>query len=84
MVCRLFGNKPLPEPMVMVYCEVDPTFIKKIKKMYCGLATPYGNKDLSTLVQLMACRLFGNKPLPEPVMVYCEVDPTFIKKCIVG
>ena len=41
-------------------------------------------KSGSTLVQLMVYRLFGNKPLPEPMMVYCEVDPTFIKKCIVG
>ena len=23
----------------------------------------------------MACRLFGAKPLPEPVMTYCQLDP---------
>ena len=23
----------------------------------------------------MACRLFGAKPLPEPVLTYCQVDP---------
>ena len=22
----------------------------------------------------MACRLFGAKPLPEPVLVYCQLD----------
>ena len=28
----------------------------------------------STLVQVMACRLFGAKPLPEPMMAYCQLD----------
>ena len=25
-------------------------------------------------VQIMACRLFGAKPLPEPMLVYCQLD----------
>ena len=29
----------------------------------------------STLVQVMACRLLGAKPLPEPVVTYCQLDP---------
>ena len=28
----------------------------------------------STLVQVMACRLFGAKPLPEPMLAYCWLD----------
>ena len=28
----------------------------------------------STLVQIMACRLFGAKPLSKPMMVYCQLD----------
>ena len=28
----------------------------------------------SSLVQVMACRLFGAKPLPEPMLTYCELD----------
>ena len=28
----------------------------------------------SALVQVMACRLFGVKPLPEPMLVYCQSD----------
>ena len=28
----------------------------------------------SSLVQIMACRLIGTKPLPEP-MIYCQLDP---------
>ena len=29
----------------------------------------------STLVQVMACRLFGAKPLPEPMLTHCQLDP---------
>ena len=29
----------------------------------------------STLVQIMACRLFGAKPLYEPMLGYCQLDP---------
>ena len=29
----------------------------------------------SALVQVMACRLFGAKPLPEPMLEYCQLDP---------
>ena len=28
----------------------------------------------SALVQIMACRLFGDKPLSEPMLVYCQLD----------
>ena len=27
------------------------------------------------LVQIMACRLFGANPLPEPLLTYCQLDP---------
>ena len=29
----------------------------------------------SALVHVMACRLFGAKPLPETMLVYCQLDP---------
>ena len=29
----------------------------------------------STLVQIMACRLFGAKPLSKPTVGYCQLDP---------
>ena len=29
----------------------------------------------SALVQVMACPLFGAKPLPEPMLIYCQLDP---------
>ena len=28
----------------------------------------------SALVRVMACRLFGAKPLPEPMLAYCQLD----------
>ena len=28
----------------------------------------------SALVQVMACRLYGTKPLPEPMLAYCQLD----------
>ena len=32
-------------------------------------------RTVSALVQVMACRLFGTKPLPKPMLTYCELDP---------
>ena len=29
----------------------------------------------SALVKVMACHLFGAKPLPEPMLTYCQLDP---------
>ena len=29
----------------------------------------------SALVQIMACRLFGDKPLSKPMLSYCQLDP---------
>ena len=29
----------------------------------------------SALVQIMACGLFGAKPLPKPMLGYCQLDP---------
>ena len=31
--------------------------------------------NIPTLVQIMACRLFGAKPLSEPMLPYCQLDP---------
>ena len=29
----------------------------------------------SALVRVMACCLFGAKPLPDPMLIYCQLDP---------
>ena len=31
--------------------------------------------NIPTIVQIMACRLFGTKPLSEPMLPYCQLDP---------
>ena len=40
---------------------------------------------IQSLVQIMACRLFGAKPLCEPMLSYCQLDTTehiSVKICI--
>ena len=44
-----------------------------------SIVTPHGAAHMhqwtgSGLVQVMACRLFGAKPLPEPMLAYCQLD----------
>ena len=29
----------------------------------------------ASMVEIMACRLFGAKPLSEPMLEYCQLDP---------
>ena len=31
--------------------------------------------NIPTLVQIMACRLFGTKPLSDPILPYCQLHP---------
>ena len=39
----------------------------------------YASLDLSSLVRVMACRLFGAKPLPKPMFTFCQmVSRTFL------
>ena len=35
----------------------------------------YSQWNVSALVQVMACRLFGAKPLPEPMLAYYQLYP---------
>ena len=35
----------------------------------------YASVNYSSLVQITACRMAGAKPLPEPVLEYCWLDP---------
>ena len=34
-----------------------------------------GQYNVTTLVQIMACRLFGGKPLSDPMPYDCQLDP---------
>ena len=35
----------------------------------------YAAANIPPLLQIMACRLFGAKPLSEPMLSYCQLDP---------
>ena len=42
----------------------------------CGTSATYTRQWFRwALVQIMACRLFGAKPLSEPKLGYCQLDP---------
>ena len=40
------------------------------------IASDLRQHNIPTLLQIMACRLFGAKPLSEPMLPYCQLDPT--------
>ena len=42
---------------------------------HCGLVVPCQHRSWSTLVQIMACYLCSDKPLPESMLTYCQFDP---------
>ena len=54
-------------------------FLKKTpvyrQNLFWCYSTGYCQWTGSTLVQVMACRLFCAKPLPEPVLTYCQLNP---------
>ena len=35
----------------------------------------YSSVNRANIVQIMACRLFGTKPLSKPIQGYCQLDP---------
>ena len=47
--------------------NVGPTHIQQCR-------TELGQWTRSALVQVMACRLFCTKPLPEPMLAFCQLD----------
>ena len=51
----------------------------RVRQLHCLLRCPefctYASVNRFTLVQIMACLLFGDNPLSEPMMVYCQLDP---------
>ena len=43
--------------------------------LYLLIEAEWRLQPRSSLVQIMACRLFGGNPLSEPMMYYCQLDP---------
>ena len=66
----------------ITWANVDPDPCRHMASLgrneltHCGTGMPHGIRDLlSSLFQIMACSLFSTKPLPEPVVTYCQLDP---------
>ena len=65
------GSKMLKKPLNMNLC------IASLRQMN---SSPPSAAYMSlwtgpAMVQVMACRLFGVKPLPEPMPTYCQLGP---------
>ena len=74
MAWRRPGDKPLSEPMMVSLtthiCVTRPQWVNSAlpSTAYIRWWTE------STLVQVMACCLFGAKPLTEPIRTYCQLN----------
>ena len=55
----------------------DPSLLMKLASLLtqCPGAAYICQWTGPALVQVMACHLFGAKPLPEPMLTYCQLDP---------
>ena len=54
--------------LVIIECNV---FVNKLIPPNDAYMRPVPG---STFVQVMACRLFGAKPLSDPMLPYCQLD----------
>ena len=52
-------------------CEWKTNFMPH----FTARLTTYSSQPSPSLVQLMACRLIDPKPLSEPMLYYCQLDP---------
>ena len=62
MVLKLFG---LVVFVVFFYWKLSTS-------THCAIKS-YGFLELCYWVQVMACRLIGARPLPEPILTYCSI-----------
>ena len=75
MAWRLWGDKPLSEPMMvsllMHICVTRPQWVNPLR---LSAAYKHIHMNQPSLIQIMACRLVGTKPLSENVV--CEMVTT--------
>ena len=78
------GNKPLSEAMMVSLlthiCVAWPQWVNSLRPCDAYMCLqprpstgPVDNR--TALVQIMACHLFGAKPLSNPMMYYYQLDP---------
>ena len=57
-----------------LFCHTEPS--SRVNSSSPSATYMYMRQRIrSPLVQIMACRLFGTKPLPKPVLGYCQLYP---------
>ena len=62
--------------MKKIWVNVDMTVYLSDCMNSSHRSTAYiGQQTGSALVQVMACRMIGVKPLPEPMLTYCLLNP---------
>ena len=59
---------------ITAYIEIGVGFMEGFNSMRLSNANMH-QYNIPTLLQIMACRLFGAKPLTEPMLPYCQIDP---------
>ena len=60
---------------IMLRIDISAGVNTSIKDTHLPLVPAYMRRwTWSLLVQVMACRLFGAKLLPEPRLTYCQLD----------
>ena len=70
------GDKPLSDPlMVIVVTHICVTWPQWVKSL--GQRDAYMHyQPWPSLVQIMAFHMFGTKPLSEPMLYHCQVNPS--------
>ena len=76
MAWRRPGDKPLSDPLMVSVlthiCVTRPQWVKSL-----GQRDAYTHHQLRpSLVQIMALYQFGTKPLSEPMLHHCKVNPS--------
>ena len=64
ILCNIWGCVDLSPPSVAYMGQQYSITLIRYWRQWTG----------SSLVQVMACHLFGAKPLPEPMQPYCQLD----------
>ena len=69
-------EQEIPQPLII---EISLKNLFKCPKVQWVNSSPPSAAYMrqwtrSALVQVMACRMFGAKPAPEPMLVYCQLD----------
>ena len=65
-------------PFLLLPAEWFPSKVAAILFIYYFTEAEwrvYASENLPSLVQIMACRLVGAKPLSEPILEYCSLGP---------